>query len=148
KDRQERYSGTLALLAFGNMSLIMMDSGMMLQLAKSVANFTGNLYPFVAPFIGVMASFMTGNNTNSNVMFGEFQYTVAHELGVSGAVMSAAQSISAAAGCAIGSTLVLMGALATKQDGKESLIFRKLIPLVLLNAFILGIINFVLLKIL
>ncbi|MDR2533054.1 MAG: L-lactate permease [Oscillospiraceae bacterium] len=134
---------TLALLAFGNMSLVMMDSGMMFRLAKTVADITGDFYPFASPFIGVLASFLTGNNTNSNVMFGEFQYTVANELGLSGAVMSAVQSISGALGCAIGSTLVLMAALATKQTDKIPLILKKLIPLILLIALVLGIINFI-----
>jgi len=134
---------TLALLAFGHMSLIMMDSGMMLRLANTVAGFMGQLYPFIAPFLGVLASFLTGNNTNSNVMFGEFQRAVAENLGLNQAVMSAAQSISGALGCSIGSTLVFMGALATKQTDKVSAILKKLIPLVLLIALVMGIINFI-----
>jgi lactate permease len=137
---------TLALLAFGHMSLIMMDSGMMLRLANAVADLTGQLYPFIAPFLGVLASFLTGNNTNSNVMFGEFQRAVAENLGLSQAVMSAAQSISGALGCSIGSTLVFMGALATKQTDKVSAILKKLIPLVLIIALVMGIINFVLIN--
>jgi len=137
---------TLALLALGNMSLVMMDSGMMYRLAKAAAEAAGRAYPLISPFIGVLASFLTGNNTNSNVMFGMFQYETAKELGVSGAVMAAAQSISAAVGCAIGPTLILMGAIATKQEGKESLILKKLLPCVLIIAFVMGIINFVLLN--
>ncbi|MCL2638013.1 MAG: L-lactate permease [Oscillospiraceae bacterium] len=134
---------TLALLSFGHMSLIMTDSGMMLRFANAVAGFTGQLFPFISPFLGVLASFLTGNNTNSNVMFAEFQRAVAENLGLSQAVMSAAQSISGALGCAIGSTLIFMGALATKQTDKVPLILKKLIPLVLLIALVMGIINFV-----
>ena len=137
---------TIALLALGNMSLIMMDSGMTHLLAYNVADLTGSLYPLAAPFFGVLASFLTGNNTNSNVLFGSFQHTIAVELGVSGAVMSAVQSISASVGVSIGPTLVLMGALATKQEGRESLIYKKLIALVLLIALAMGIINYILLR--
>jgi lactate permease len=139
---------TLALLALGNMSLIMMDSGMTYRLAQNVADLTGNFYPLFAPFFGVLASFLTGNNTNSNVLFGSFQYTIAQTLDVSGAVMSAAQSISGSVGVAIGPTLVLMGAIATKQDGQESLIFKKLIGIILLIASAMGIINYILLQVL
>ncbi|MCL2070822.1 MAG: L-lactate permease [Oscillospiraceae bacterium] len=135
---------TLALLAFGHTSLIMMDSGMMLILAKSIARLTGNFYPFAAPFIGTLATFLTGNNTNSNVMFGEFQYSVAQELGLSGAVMSGAQSIAGGLGCAIASTLVLMAALATKQTDKVSVILKKLIPLVMIIVAVMGIVNYIL----
>jgi len=136
---------TLALLALGNMSLIMMDSGMTNKLAYDTADLTGRLYPLFSPFFGVLASFLTGNNTNANVLFGNFQYAIADRLGVSTAIMTAAQSISASVGVAIGPTLILMGALASGQEGKESLILKKLIPLVLLIALVMGIINFILL---
>jgi len=139
---------TLALLALGNMSLIMMDSGMTNMLAYNVADLTGRMYPLFAPFFGVLASFLTGNNTNSNVLFGAFQQTIAVRLGVSDAIMSAVQSISGSVGVSLGPTLVLMGAIATKQVGQEALIYRKLIGIVLLIALVMGIINFILLGIL
>jgi len=132
---------TLALLALGNMSLIMMDSGMTHRLAYDIADLTGRVYPLFSPFFGVLGSFLTGNNTNSNVLFGVFQYAIAERLDVSTAMMTASQSLSGAVGCAIGPTLVLMGAIATKQQGQESLILKKLIPLVLLIALVMGIIN-------
>ena len=138
---------TLALLCLGIMSLIMTDSGMMTRLASDVANLTGRMYSFVAPFFGVLASFLTGNNTNSNILFGYFQYTVAGSLGVSGAVMASVQSISGAVGVSIGPTLVLMGALATQQGGVESKILRKLIPIVLIIALVMGIVNYILLEV-
>ena len=138
---------TLALLALGTMSLVMMDSGMTHRLAYTVAALTGSAYPVFAPFFGVLASFLTGNNTNSNVLFGSFQYTIAQRLGVSGAVMSAAQSLSGALGVSLSPTLVLMGAIATKQDGQESLIYRKLIGIVLLIAFVMGLINLLLVRV-
>ena len=137
---------TLALLALGNMSLIMMDSGMTYLLSYSIAELTGRFYPFVAPFFGVLGSFLTGNNTNSNILFGSFQYTIAQRLEVSGAVMAAAQSLSGAVGVAIGPTLVLMGALSAKLEGQESLIYRKLIVIVLIIALAMGAANFLLLR--
>jgi lactate permease len=133
---------TLALLAFGNMSLIMMDSGMISRLARFASDFTGQFYPFAAPYIGVLASFLTGNNTNSNVMFGAFQQEAALNLGLSDAVMSAAQSISGGLGCSIASTLVFMAALATKQPENVSAILKKLIPIVLLIAGVMGAVNY------
>jgi lactate permease len=142
KTIQKGIPATLALLALGTMSLIMMDSGMTHQLAYAVAGVTQGAYPVFAPFFGVLASFLTGNNTNSNVLFGLFQYAAAERLGVSTAIMTAAQSISGSVGVAIGPTLVLMGAIASNQKGQESLILKKLIPLVLLIALVMGIVNF------
>jgi lactate permease len=140
---------TIALIAFGNLSLIMMDSGMMLQLAHTVAGLTGNVYPFFAPSIGVLATFMTGNNTNSNVMFGEFQRAVAENLGFAPdgqGVMAAAQSIAGGLGCAVGSTIVYLGALATKQTDKISIVLKKLIPWMLIIAGAMGIVNYIFLN--
>jgi len=139
---------TLALLALGNMSLIMMDSGMTNRLAYSVADLTGSLFPLFSPFFGVLGSFLTGNNTNSNVLFGKFQYIIASRLDISTAMMAASQSLSASVGVAIGPTVVLMGALASEQGGQESVILKKLIPVVLLIVLAMGIINYVLLEIL
>jgi len=135
---------TLALLFLGNMSLIMMDSGMTHLLSYGVADLTGDFYPLVAPFFGVLGSFLTGNNTNSNILFGSFQYTIAARLDVSGAMMSAVQSMSGGIGVAIAPTLVLMGAIASKLDGQESLIYRKIIGIVLIIALVMGVVNFIL----
>ncbi|MCL2412026.1 MAG: L-lactate permease [Treponema sp.] len=135
---------TLALLALGNMSLIMMDSGMTHRLAYDIADIVGRAYPLFSPFFGVLGSFLTGNNTNSNVLFGAFQYAIAERLNVSTAMMTASQSISASVGVAIGPTLILMGAIASKQVGQESLILKKLIPIVLLIALVMGVINLLL----
>jgi lactate permease len=138
---------TLALLALGNMSLIMMDSGMTLRLAEDVASLSGGVYPIFSPFIGVLGSFLTGNNTNANILFGDFQYVVAGSIYgeasiFSKAMMTAAQSLSASVGVSIGPTLVLMGALASNQGGSESLILKKLIPIVLVIALVMGLVNF------
>ena len=137
---------TIALLSLGNMSLIMMDSGMTHLLANNTADFVGGLYPFFAPFFGVLGAFLTGNNTNANVLFGSFQYTIAQQLGVSGAVMSAVQSIAGSVGVAIGPTLVLMGTLATKQEGQEAQIYKKVIAFVLIAALAMGIANFAIMQ--
>jgi len=134
---------TLALLALGNMSLIMMDSGMTNHLAYATADLTGAIYPLFAPFIGVLGSFLTGNNTNANVLFGAFQHTIALRLGVNDAIMTAVQSMTAGVAVSIGPTLILMGALASDQKGVESTILKKLLPLVLLIALVMGIVNFI-----
>ena len=135
----------LSSLTSGNMSLIMMDSGMTHRLAYDTADATGRLYPIFAPFLGLLSAFLTGNNSNANVLFGNFQYTIAQRLGVSGGIMSAAQSLSASVGVSIGPTLVLMGALAGGLSGQESLIYKKLAPLLLIIAFVIGIVNYIML---
>ena len=36
---------------------------------------SGPLFPFLSPFIGALGAFMTGSNTNSNVVFGQLAKT-------------------------------------------------------------------------
>lgn len=146
KTVQKGIPATLALLALGNMSLIMMDSGMTNQLAFAIADLVGPLFPLLSPFFGVLASFLTGNNTNANVLFGNFQYAIAHRLEMNTAVMTAVQSISASVGVAIGPTLILMAALASDQKEKVSEVLKILIPIMLIIALIMGIVNFALLN--
>jgi len=134
---------TLALLALGNMSLIMMDSGMTYRLARATADVTQQFYPLFAPFIAVLSSFLTGNNTNANVLFGAFQHTVAYQqYGFNYSTMTGLQTMMAGVAVSIGPTLILMGALASDQKGVESTILKKLMPIVLLIAAVMGVVNF------
>jgi lactate permease len=137
---------TLALVSLGSMSLIMMDSGMTFRLASTTGDLTGEYFPLISPFLGVLASFLTGNNTNANVLFAGLQQNIANRLEVSDAMMSASQTMSSGLGVAIGPTLILMAALATKQAEKVPEILRKLIPLVLIIAAVMGIVNYVLIS--
>ncbi|MCL1832472.1 MAG: L-lactate permease [Oscillospiraceae bacterium] len=144
KTRQKGIPATLALAGLGSMALVMMDSGMTLKIAETAGDLTGDYFSLLSPFLGVLSTFITGNNTNANILFGELQKEIAEGLGVNSAMMTASQSISAGLGVAMGPTIVLMVALTTKQPENVSQILKKLIPLVLFIAAMMGIINFIL----
>jgi len=127
------------------MALVMMDSGMTNAFALNVTRITGGLYPLFAPLFGILGSFITGSNTNSNVIFGKFQMSVATALGVNAFVMSGLQSISGSIGVSLGPTTILMASSASGLNGQESKIYRKVLKPVLLTAAVLGIINYILL---
>ena len=139
---------TISLLCLITMALIMMDSGMTNELANGTAEISGRFYPFFAPLFGVLGSFITGSNTNSNVLFGQFQYSIARTLGVSAAIMCGSQSIGGSVGVAAGPTTVLMGATASKLVGQESLIYKKVFGITILISLVLGVLNFILLEVL
>ncbi len=50
-------------------------------LAAGLATAAGPLYPLVAPYIGLLGAFMTGSNTNSNVVFAPLQQQAAQTAG-------------------------------------------------------------------
>jgi len=94
----------------------------------------------------VLGSFLSGNNTNSNVMFGMFQYEIAQQLNVSTAMLTAAQSMGGGLGVTIGPPMVLMGAIAAEQQHNVALLFKKLIPIVICIALLMGVVNLTLLE--
>ncbi|KUK73724.1 MAG: L-lactate permease [Clostridiales bacterium 38_11] len=139
---------TITLVFLITMALVMMDSGMTNTLALKVSELTGNLYPLFAPLFGILGSFITGSNTNSNVIFGKFQMSVATALGVNSYVMSGLQSISGSIGVSLGPTTILMAASASGLTGHESEIYKRVIKPVLLTALLMGILNYLLLFVL
>lgn len=136
---------SISLIFLITMALIMMDSGMTNALALKVAEITGGLYPLFAPLFGILGSFITGSNTNSNVIFGKFQISVAETLGVNAFIMAGLQSISGSIGVSLGPTTILMASSASGLTGQESKIYKKVLTPVLLTALLMGVLNYLLL---
>ncbi len=134
-------STTITLVFLLVMAQLMMDTGMIDNLAEFLVKTTRKLYPFVAPYIGLLGAFVTGSNTNSNVLFGSLQETAANALGISSALMCAVQSIGASLGGGIGPTTVALGAGAAQVVGKESLIYKKTLAPILIGVTALGLTN-------
>ncbi len=134
-------STTITLVFLLVMAQIMMDGGMIDNLANFLVKTTKGLYPFVAPFIGLLGAFVTGSNTNSNVLFGNLQETAANALGINESVTCAVQSIGASIGGGIGPTTVALGATAAQVSGQESQIYKKTLWPILISAAILGVAN-------
>ena len=56
---------------------------MPIAMASFAADSVGGVYPLVAPMIGALGAFLAGSNTVSNMMFSQFQFGVASNLGLS-----------------------------------------------------------------
>lgn len=67
-------------------------------MAEFVAHSVGDVYPFFAASVGALGAFIAGSNTVSNLMMAQFQFDTAHLIGVSSALLIAAQAVGAAAG--------------------------------------------------
>lgn len=137
---------TVTIVFLLNTAVIMMDSGMINEIAQWLVAITKDLYPLAAPLIGLLGAFVTGSNTNSNIIFGYLQETAATSLGMSAAIMCAAQSIGASVGCAIGPTTVSLGSTAAQIQGQESQIYKKILIPILTATVVLGIANLIILN--
>jgi lactate permease len=120
-------------------ALIMSDSGMTNLLARGIAAVMGSFFPLASPFIGIVGSFLTGSNTNSNVMFGLLQYETALAIGKSGVMIAAAQSVGGSIGVSISPPTIMMGSANVGLTGKENLVMAKTLKYCLIGAAALAV---------
>ena len=114
---------TIGIYALVAMALVMEHAGMTLLLAQVLSE-TGALFPLMSPFIGALGAFMTGSNTNSNVVFGELQRQTALALGISVPLILAAQTAGAAVGSSFAPAKVIVGA-STVPGAEEGNVLRQ-----------------------
>jgi lactate permease len=107
-------------------------------LANGIAHATGIVFPIFSPYIGVLGCFMTGSNTNSNVMFGALQTSAACSLGINAVVIASAQSIGGSLGASIAPAKVMLGSSTVGMSGREGQIMRKTLIYCLIVTFLVG----------
>jgi lactate permease len=109
-----------AMLALGYVTKF---SGMDATLGLALAN-TGWLYPFFGTLLGWLGVALTGSDTASNVLFGSLQTITAQQVGVSPALMAAANSSGGVMGKMIDAQSIVVASAATQWEGHESSILR------------------------
>jgi lactate permease len=119
-------SSSVSIASMVAMAVLMQDSGMTDILARGLASGVGVLFPAFAPWIGALGAFMTGSNTNSNVVFGALQLKTSQLLGYAFAIILAAQTTGAALASVIAPTKVVVGSSTAGMAGKEGDVMRKL----------------------
>ena len=101
----------------------------------------GSLYPLVSPWIGLLGAFMTGSNTNSNVVFGVLQQETAQLAGLSAALILAAQTTGGAIGSMIAPAKILVGCSTVGLSGQEGPVLKVTLRYGLVITGIIGIIT-------
>ncbi len=114
----------IALLAMLALSRVMVHAGMISALADAAATL-GPAWPFFAPFIGVLGSFVTGSATSSNILFSEFQHATAQSLNLPAAMFQGAQNFGAAVGNMVSPHNIIAGAATVGLVGREGEVLRK-----------------------
>ena len=102
-------------------------ASMPVAMAEYVAYVFGNVYPLFAASIGALGAFIAGSNTVSNMMLSQFQFGVAENLAVSGAIMVALQAVGAAAGNMVAIHNVVAASATVGLFGQEGKLLRKTI---------------------
>lgn len=128
----------VAILAIVAMATVMDTSGMIEVIAFMLVAMTGKAYIVIAPVIGALGTFVTGSDTNSNVLFGKLQVTAADQLGVNPVILAAANTAGATGGKMISPQSIAIAISATKMDGQDSAIMMRTIKYCALYITILG----------
>ena len=107
---------SLGIAAMVGMAVTMDHAGMTHLLAEGIGRAVGPAFPWVAPFIGALGAFMTGSNTNSNVVFGALQERVAALVGMEPLWALAAQTAGGAIGGMFAPAKVIVGCAPVGAD--------------------------------
>jgi len=134
---------SIGIVTMVGMALAMTDSGMTYALANGMKSVAGAFYPLVAPFIGVLGAFMTGSNTNSNILFGALQRDTATLLGISTTAVLAAQTTGGALGSMLAPAKIVVGCSTVGLAGQEGQVLRRGVAYGLVIAAVMGLVALV-----
>ena len=122
------------------MAMLMNNSGMTLDIAEGLVALTGKAFPFFAPLIGSIGTFVTGSATNANILFGKLQASAASQLGLTKAStffgvpgnetnwLAAANCAGSEGGKLLSPQSIAIATAACDMEGQDGEIMRKTMP--------------------
>jgi lactate permease len=132
---------SLSIILMVCMAVVMEYAGMTEALARGLAGFAGAFFPFVAPWIGALGAFMTGSNTNSNVVFALLQLRTAQLLGYSAAIILAAQTAGAGLASVVAPAKIVVGTSTADLAGREGEVMRKMLPYIIVLVLLISLLT-------
>lgn len=122
---------------------IMGYSGMVDSISKMVASASGRFFPFLAPALGALGTFLTGSDTSSNVLFGNLQKQTATRLNMNVEWLVSSNASGATAGKMISPQSITIATSATDLSGKEGTLLGITFKYCILYTILLGILVFI-----
>lgn len=130
------------------LSKLMGYSGMITVLSTSLVAFTGGVFPLISPLIGAVGTFITGSDTNANILFAKLQVQAADALGANAYWLASANMAGATAGKMISPQSIAVATAATGLIGQEGNITKKVFKYFAIYLVIICIIVFLIGKLL
>ena len=126
---------SIGIASLVGMALSMDHSGMTYFLAEGISRSVGVAFPLFSPLIGVLGAFMTGSNTNSNVIFAPLQKQAAELVGISVFIILAAQTTGGSLGSMLAPAKIIVGCSTAGLAGREGEVLKRtLLPGLLIAA--------------
>ncbi len=115
----------LALVAMLAVARLMVHAGMIDALAIAASTHLGVVWPLLAPWVGILGSFVTGSATTSNILFTDFQQAAAAALTLPPLPLLGAQNFGAAVGNMICPHNIIAACAVVGLAGQEGTILRR-----------------------
>lgn len=139
------FKSGLGIVLMISMAVVMSHTGMTNMLALGLSESVGAaVYPAAAPFIGMLGAFITGTNTNSNIIFGALQRDTAELLGLSVTIILGAQTAGGALGSVLAPTKVIVGCSTVGLAGQEGPVINKMLVYGIIPIVVVAIVTWVL----
>ena len=132
------------------LAMLMNNTGMTLAIATGLVALTGPVYPFFAPLIGSIGTFVTGSATSANILFGKLQAAAAGQLGlvndgtffgISGNEtnwLAAANCAGSEGGKLLSPQSIAIATAACDMEGQDGEIMRKTLPFAIFGILMNG----------
>lgn len=136
---------SVAIFCMVGIATLMSHTRMTNILAEGIVMaFNQDYFPITSPFIGALGAFITGNNTNSNVLFASIQMRSAELLGLSIPLMLASQTSGGAIGSMMAPAKVILSCATVGLDNQEGMVISKILIYGLLLILFIGMMTFLL----
>jgi lactate permease len=131
---------SIGIASMVGFATIMSLSGMTYSLAVGLSQVLEPIFPFLSPYIGLLGAFMTGSNTNSNVVFAALQQQTATLLSLPVTLILAAQTTGGSLGSMLAPAKIIVGCSTAGLSGEEGQVLRRTILYGVLISAVIGIV--------
>lgn len=132
----------VTIISLISLASIMNYAGMIGAIAEGLVAITGSFYPFFAPLIGAIGTFVTGSDTSSNILFAKLQNSVAGQLGYAPGSetnwLVASNTTGATGGKMISPQSIAIATASCDMEGKDGEIMKSAIPYAVMYILIGG----------
>ena len=118
----------ITMLSVLGCAKVMGYSGMISSISAFCIGVTGAFFPLVAPWIGMIGSFVTGSGTSSGMLFGQVQSQAAQALSADPYWMVALNSLGVASGKMLSPQTLAIGLAAVRVTGKDAELLKAVLP--------------------
>jgi lactate permease len=123
---RQLFAAIVTVMAVLGLAYVMNASGQTATLGAWMAG-AGSAFAILSPILGWLGVAVTGSDTSSNSLFGALQVSAANQVGLSPALMAAANSSGGVLGKMISPQNLAIAAAAVGMSGREGDIFRKVV---------------------